>query len=92
MFLYKMYIGNEIDAKRFVAEANKNVKSLKDERFDEQYDVAFCYDGAYVLVEYDTYQSILEDFIEKVCKDLGITKTNLEYVDSYEFHKFQTVY
>ena len=41
MFLYRMNLGNKPDTMRFVEEANKNVKSLKDERFDEQYDVAF---------------------------------------------------
>lgn len=77
---------------RFVEEANKNVKSLKDERFDEQYDVAFGYTGTYVTIEYDTYQGVLDEYIEKICKKLGLAKTELEYIDSYEFHKIPVRY
>lgn len=92
MFLYRMNLGNKPDAIRFVEEANKNVKSLLDERFDEQYDVSFGYQEAFVTIEYDTYQGVLDDYIEQVCKKLGLVKTEMEYVDSYEFHKIPTAY
>lgn len=93
MFLVKFNLENEAIAKQFVEEANKNITSVRDERFDEQYDVAFGQKGSDVLVEYDTYQGVLDEYIETICKGLGLKwDGNTEYVDSYEFHKLSIAF
>lgn len=88
MFVVKINLGSETTAKLFVEEANKNVSSVLDERFGLQYDVAFGQKGSDVLIEYDTYQGVLDDYIETICKKINFTwNGKTEYVDSYEFHK-----
>lgn len=93
MFLVKFNLGNEATAKQFVEEANKNVSSVRDERFDEQYDVAFGQKGSDVLIEYDTYQGVLDEYIAKILQKFGRKwHGNTHYVDSYEFHKLPVAF
>lgn len=89
----KFTLSNEAAAKQFVEEANKDVTSVLDERFGLQYDVAFGQKGSDVLVEYDTYQCVLDEYIEKVCKKLNLAwHGNMDYVDAYEFHKLPVAF
>lgn len=93
MFLEKFNLGNETTAKLFVEEANKNVTSVLDERFGLQYDVAFGHRGSDVLVEYETYQVVLYEYIKNICEKLNFKwngKTDL--VAAYEFHKLPVAY
>ena len=93
MFLVKIDLGNETTAKQFVEEANKNVTSVLDERFGLQYDVAFGQKGSDVLIEYDTYQGVLDDYIETICKKLNLMwNGKTEYVDAYESHKLPVAF
>lgn len=93
MFLEKINLGNETTAKQFVEEANKNVTSVLDERFGLQYDVAFKQKGSDVLVEYETYQVVLYEYIQNICKKLNFNwNGKIDFVEFNEFHKLPVAY